>query len=127
MKSNGMFSSLTSHTKEFSKESAKDSFSRKTNRSMQLPKGYELETKDRVVFGLCNYNDIDKYFNDLHQDGNTKMSAVKKVADFTRNPVNKARSPKASLAKIGSQDSSVSSFMKTSLKAPTRVTRIQFV
>ena len=70
---------LTNST-SFTKNSSKDSFFTKS----KTPKNIELDTSDRVVFGLCKYQDIDNYFNELCQESKTQPTGVQKVVNYVR-------------------------------------------
>ena len=120
MKSKDILGTSLSNSKDFSKDLSKESFSRRQNHSVQLPKDYALETKDRVTFGLCNYEDIDKYFNELCEESNIKLSAVKKVADFTKNSVSKGRSHKSPTGRLSGQESPSSALIRGALKVPSK-------
>ena len=103
-----------------SREFSKESFLKRSNRSLPIaiPKDFELETKDRVIFGLCNYDDIDKYFNELCQESKTTISAVKKVVNFTQcSAGRKMLSPKATASKNNIQITSTSSLGHIALKS----------
>lgn len=78
-----------------SKDLSKDSLWKKTHPSQKIPKNYELETKDRAIFGLCSKQDIDEYFNELCQENRTSPIAVQKLANFTKyQPSSKPQAPK---------------------------------
>lgn len=104
-----------------SRQFSKDSFLQRSNRSLSvaIPKEFELETKDRVIFGLCNYDDIDNYFNGLCKENQTKMSAVHKIANYTKSAGKKLASSRPTFEKkilpISSSTSLGTNVIKTSI------------
>ena len=77
---------MLSSSMSVSRDYSNNNISRTSSRPYleQLPKEWELERKDRAVFGLCGYEEIDNYFNELCQESNSKTAAIKKIANYTK-------------------------------------------
>ena len=120
MKSKILADPLSSNSKGSAEGLSKHILTRKQNRSLQLPKDFELETKDSLHFGLCHHDHIERYFNEFCKESKTNTSVIQKIADYTMSPVNKAPLNKTPLGKRGSLNSSLATFARAALQYPPR-------